>query len=449
MTADPDETNDPDPAQSEDFESDPHIDAEADDYTHEAPFSAEALEAVRNWRVAASLETLLAQVDQAFPQRRKQSDGTIGDARHLSRRSDHNPHVIDGGVGVVTALDITHDPENGADAGRIVAAIRGSQDPRVSYVIWNRKIANASAIGGAAAWQWRAYTGSNPHDKHCHISVKPAKALYDDTRPWTLPAAGDMEAAVAGAAEEDAETLIRSALAAIGGADSKPLLQALVDAQDAIAVLLARNAEEEWPRAIEENGVEAAAPGLDQLRQNYLDLWSSLEPRPEHAGAIAFHRRKLLAGRARYEEAAARTGTLWWFVGIVHALEASFNFNGHLHNGDPLTRRTVHVPRGRPPAWNPPSDWVSSAVDAIIFEGNSGENIWRLPEVLYRFERYNGFGYRPRGINSPYLWSFSNHYTRGKFVSDGSFSASAVSKQCGAAVILKALVDAGDAVVEL
>jgi hypothetical protein len=57
--------------------------------------------------------------------------------------------------------------------------------------------------------------------------------------------------------------------------------------------------------------------------------------------------------------------------------------------------------------------------------------------MLFRFEGYNGFGYRRAGVNmaSPYLWSFSKHYSRGKFVSDGKFSFTAVSKQCGAAVL--------------
>jgi lysozyme family protein len=63
---------------------------------------------------------------------------------------------------------------------------------------------------------------------------------------------------------------------------------------------------------------------------------------------------------------------------------------------------------------------------------------------LYRLEAYNGLGYRSYGVASPYLWSFSNHYDRGKFVSDGKWSSTARSQQCGAAVMLKLLNDAGD-----
>src|SRR5688500_3284745 len=68
------------------------------------------------WRVAKSLLTLRDEVNQAAPQRSKASDGTIGDAAHCRRQSDHNPWVRDGNIGVVTAMDITDDPTHGCSA---------------------------------------------------------------------------------------------------------------------------------------------------------------------------------------------------------------------------------------------------------------------------------------------------------------------------------------------
>jgi lysozyme family protein len=59
-------------------------------------------------------------------------------------------------------------------------------------------------------------------------------------------------------------------------------------------------------------------------------------------------------------------------------------------------------------------------------------------------EAYNGLGYRGLGVPTPYLWSFSNHYESGKYVADGKFSRTARSQQCGAAVMLKLLADAGE-----
>lgn len=143
-------------------------------------------EAVRPWRVATSLDALLKQVNAKAPRRSKKSDGSIGDAAHASRNSDHNPWIVERGVGVVTARDITHDPANGCDAGALAEAIRASQDPRVKYIIWNRRIANSSAIGDQQAWAWRPYGGSNPHNHHVHISVKSDKANYDSTDSWEI-----------------------------------------------------------------------------------------------------------------------------------------------------------------------------------------------------------------------------------------------------------------------
>jgi beta-lactamase superfamily II metal-dependent hydrolase len=138
------------------------------------------------WRVARSLLTLREQVNRRAPRRNKASDGTIGDAAHCQRTSDHNPWVRDGNVGVVTALDITHDPPGGCDANTIAEAIRANRDPRVKYIIWNRRIANSAAIDGRQPWQWRPYGGTNPHTRHVHVSVKPDKASYDSTAAWAI-----------------------------------------------------------------------------------------------------------------------------------------------------------------------------------------------------------------------------------------------------------------------
>jgi hypothetical protein len=155
------------------------------------PVAESALETAGNgcgvpWRVAKSLLTLRDQVNEAAPQRKKVSDGTIGDPAHCQRRSDHNPWVRDGNKGVVTAMDITDDPARGCSAESIAESIRESEDPRVKYIIWNRRIANSSSINGSPAWAWRNYTGSNPHTKHIHISVKSDKPNYDSTTQWEV-----------------------------------------------------------------------------------------------------------------------------------------------------------------------------------------------------------------------------------------------------------------------
>ncbi len=145
--------------------------------------------AASQWRVAKALLKLRTQVNAMAPNRKKVSDGTIGDVRHCgsaNSTSDHCPRIRDAGIGVVAAMDITHDPTRGCDAGKLAKALHASRDSRIKYIIWNRKIANSSPQGSSPAWAWRDYHGANPHDHHVHISVKPSKPLYDSESSWTL-----------------------------------------------------------------------------------------------------------------------------------------------------------------------------------------------------------------------------------------------------------------------
>lgn len=425
----------------------PDVHADLDDAAHAMPLE----EAPRSWRVAKALETLRAQINAAVPGRSKASDGTIGDPAHQSRSSDHNAWVTDAGIGVVTALDITHDPVHGCDAGKLADALRRSADRRIKYIISNRRIASSAAKGSAPAWAWRTYTGTNPHNKHCHISVQADKARFDSTAKWALEPAlpGNLEAFAGETPESDDETLaeIERALAALayaaGNGGDRPLLMRLTATAESVDVLLSRYAEAVRSRADGET-LEAPAPQFDSIKAEYEALFASCRIPAGLAGTVAWHRQMLLRGKSRYQEATAQTGVPWWFIGIVHAMETSFNFKGHLHNGDPLTQRTVQVPKNRPPQWNPPSDWLASAVDALEYQNLAGLDDWSIARALYRWEAYNGWGYRSRSVKTPYLWSFSNHHTKGKFVRDGVYDPNALSKQCGAAVMLKALQNAGD-----
>ncbi|SAV37115.1 hypothetical protein [Klebsiella pneumoniae] len=87
------------------------------------------------WRVAKSLLILRDQINQYAPHRNTDSDGTIGDEHHAHTNSDHNPQVIDGNIGVVTAIDITHDPQHKCDAQAIVDALVASKDKRIKALL--------------------------------------------------------------------------------------------------------------------------------------------------------------------------------------------------------------------------------------------------------------------------------------------------------------------------
>ena len=181
------------------------------------------------------------------------------------------------------------------------------------------------------------------------------------------------------------------------------------------------------------------------LADEYAAMFKAADLRPQHSQSANWHLTMMRQSKPRYQAAGQRTGVPWFVIAAIHGLEASFNFRAHFHNGDfPLTSRTRQVPAGRPTAWLPPSDWESSTADALRLLGFAGASDWSLPRTLYRLEAFNGFGYRRIGRASPYLWSFSTLYERGKFVADGRFDATARSQQCGTAIMLKLLADAGE-----
>jgi lysozyme family protein len=153
-----------------------------------------------------------------------------------------------------------------------------------------------------------------------------------------------------------------------------------------------------------------------------------------------------LPEKTKYEAVARAVKAPWFFVAAIHNMESGLRMDRHLHNGDPLTARTKQVPANRPPTGNPPFSWQESAVDALKLRKIDAVSTWNLERILYELEGYNGWGYRlyHQHVKSPYLWSFSNHYTRGKYVADGTWSDTARSQQCGAAVIIRRLEQRGD-----
>ena len=182
-----------------------------------------------------------------------------------------------------------------------------------------------------------------------------------------------------------------------------------------------------------------------ELRAEYQRLFDTCEVRPHRAAAVESAMGAVLAQQTRYQMVEATTGVPWYFVASVHQMEAGGRFDRHMHNGDPLTARTRQVPAGRPKPGAPPFAWEESAADALGLHGLSAASDWTLAGLLYELERYNGFGYRrfhPE-VPSPYLWSYSHHYLSGKYVADGRWSDTAASAQCGAATLLRRMVERG------
>ena len=119
---------------------------------------------------------LREQIDDAFPDRDRTSDGWIGDTRHGARKSDHNPDV----KGWVRAIDIDRDLSGKAKpdlmpdlVDQIRQACKARSEKRIAYIIFDGKICSP-----ILRWKWRKYTGANTHNHHVHFSFK--KEAYND-----------------------------------------------------------------------------------------------------------------------------------------------------------------------------------------------------------------------------------------------------------------------------
>lgn len=130
---------------------------------------------------------LREQLDDAFPDRDRRSDsGAYADAKHLARKSDHNPDE----QGWVRAYDCDRDLHKGSKpdlmpylVDQLRAACKSKTEKRISYIIFDGRICSP-----ILNWKWRAYKGANKHDKHAHFSF--TKAADNDNAFFQIPMLG-------------------------------------------------------------------------------------------------------------------------------------------------------------------------------------------------------------------------------------------------------------------
>jgi lysozyme family protein len=175
-------------------------------------------------------------------------------------------------------------------------------------------------------------------------------------------------------------------------------------------------------------GDEPMRPNFEDLRDGYTRLWGTMEIRPSWSSRAEKVARGIIADKERYRTVELLAGVPWFVVGLIHQMESDRDFNTHLHNGDPLTARTSNEPIGHPSGGNPPFMWPESAADAIHYDKLDQVPQWTYERVAYELERFNGFRSRTEHhINTPYLWSGTTHYERGKFVRDNVWNDNFVS----------------------
>lgn len=173
------------------------------------------------------------------------------------------------------------------------------------------------------------------------------------------------------------------------------------------------------------------------LKQANAKRWQEMKINPAKAQQFKNVADKILMNKARYQAVSLKTTVPWEVIGVIHYRESSCNFNTYLGNGEPLSRKTRLVPKGRGPF----ATWEEGAIDALMNASpKAGLNKdWSIGGTLDIVEKYNGLGYARMDKPSPYVWAGTNQYSQGKYVADGVYDPSHVDTQLGCAGILSQL----------
>ena len=142
--------------------------------------------------------------------------------------------------------------------------------------------------------------------------------------------------------------------------------------------------------------------------------------------------------KSAYQAVSAKTGVPWAVIAVIHERECSQDWSRSLAQGDSWRTVSVHVPAGRGPF----QSWEEAAVDALVncspYAARNKD--WSIGGTLTQLEEYNGLGYAARGRPSPYIWSGTDQYVRGKYIRDGVYDPEAIDKQLGCAGLLLAMM---------
>lgn len=170
-------------------------------------------------------------------------------------------------------------------------------------------------------------------------------------------------------------------------------------------------------------------------RVSYDELIATLKVNSDKIIEVNLLKEKFKETRERYEVVAKEVGVPADVIFALHYRESSLNFKACLHNGERIIGTgllTRLVPKGRGPF----NSWEESAIDALEIERYKFPKEWTLASKLAFTESFNGLGYKKRNVPSPYVLSWTNGYSSGKYIADGKYSSIAIDKQCGTAAII-------------
>lgn len=181
------------------------------------------------------------------------------------------------------------------------------------------------------------------------------------------------------------------------------------------------------------------AVSVSTLTAANAERWDRAKIKAASKASFASVAKKLVAAKDRYQAIEDSTGVPWFVIAVIHQRESSQRWDRSIAQGDPWNKKSTHVPKGRGPF----KSFEDAAVDALknCAPYAARWKDWSPGGTMTLLEHYNGLGYANRGLPSPYIWSGTDQYVKGKYIADGKFSATAVDKQLGCAGLILAMQD--------
>jgi lysozyme family protein len=182
-------------------------------------------------------------------------------------------------------------------------------------------------------------------------------------------------------------------------------------------------------------------PNYDAIAPGYENLLSGVKIMPNRRDEVSRACVRLLQNRSVYAEVGQRARVPTALLMALNYREDSGRLDCYLGNGQPLNHRTTIVPIGRGPFPN----WVAGALDALHLDGLDKvadlPGGWTWARLCFEAELWNGFGYRARGIPSPYVFGATNAQRPGKFPRDHVFDPTMMDPQLGVVAIILGLIE--------
>ena len=164
---------------------------------------------------------------------------------------------------------------------------------------------------------------------------------------------------------------------------------------------------------------------IGQLRPEYLRRYAEATINANRLLQVNTALDRGLVNRVIYEKLSVVSAIPWFVILALHMREGGNRLDRSIKDGHTIDPSTFFVDATK------------------VLRSRALPDRWDSAGCLFMSETYNGFGPRHHGINTGYLWSFTDEYTMGKYNIDGHWDPTLVDEQPGVVTLFMVMVTRG------